>query len=569
MITHMKKLLFLLLFTIITSFVFVHFVNAQNSPCENPSSLDLDQINKCLDDLNQAKSQSEKATKPLEEQVSAIQNRVNFIEKDLVIKEKNINESYKNLEKQQQILYATIRDYYIKSYYNSPLLLLLSSNSVSELTQTLEYQKVATDRDKAIITNIVISITNLEQRQKELEIEKKEIVVVKEKLDKVVTEAKTYQATLSSQIAKVSARQQEILAQRLASLNIPRSAGTSARGCTDDTEVDPEFSPRLAFFTYGAPHRVGMNQYGAKGRADANQGRDDILRAYYANFEVTKWDTNIKIKVQGQGEFPLEDYTLRIYEVPESWPMAALEAQAIAARSFALAYTNNGAGEICTSESCQVFNSNPKTGAWAQAVKNTEGLVMTSGGSPIKAWYASTHGGYVFTSAEVWGGETSYTKHATDTTNGSAGSFSELTSNAYDKDSPWFYCDWGARGDKKTAWLKSSEVADIVNIIMLAKADNSTKEHLYQTDKPNPAGTETWNEDRVKQELRGRGITPYTNVSSVSISADFGAGKTITVDISGDGSSPPISGSEFKDWFNLRAPANIQIVGPLYNIKQR
>ncbi len=564
----MKKLLFLFFIALTTSFIFVHFVNAQSENCDNPSALDLDQLNKCLDQLNEAKQQSEKATKPLEDQVKAIQARVAFIEKDLVIKEKNINESYENLEKQQQTLYATIRDYYIKSYYNSPLLLLLSSNSVSELTQTLEYQKVATDRDKAIITNIVISITNLEQRQKELENEKIEIVVVKEKLDKVVLEAKTYQAALSTQIAKISARQKEILAQRLASLNIPRSAGTSARGCTDDREVDPGFSPRLAFFTYGAPHRVGMNQYGAKGRANANQGRDDILRAYYANFEVTKWDTNIKIKVQGQGEFPLEDYTLRIYEMPESWPMAALEAQAIAARSFALAYTNNGAGEICTSESCQVFNTNPKTGAWAQAVKNTEGLVMTSGGNPIKAWYASTHGGYVFTSAEVWGGETSYTKHTTDTTTGSAGGFSDLQSNAYDKDSPWFYCDWGGRGDNKTAWLRPSEVADIANVILLAKADSSTGEHLYQTDKPNPAGTETWSEDRVRQELQNKNITPFTNVSGVSIAADFSGGRTTSVNVSGN-ISQSFSGDEFKNWFNLRAPANIQIVGPLYNIEQK
>ncbi len=313
-----------------------------------------------------------------------------------------------------------------------------------------------------------------------------------------------------------------------------------------------------------------MNQYGAKGRADANQGRDDILRAYYANFEVTKWDTNIKIKVQGQGEFPLEDYALRIYEMPESWPMVALEAQAIAARSFALAYTNNGAGEICTSESCQVFNSNPKTGAWAQAVKNTEGLVMTSGGSPIKAWYASTHGGYVFTSAEVWGGGTSYTKHATDTTTGSAGSFSELQSNAYDRESPWFYCDWGSRASyNRTAWLKSSEVADIVNVILLAKTDSSTNEHLYQTDKPNPAGTDTWDENRVRQEIQSRGIAPFTSVSDISIGADFSGGRTTSVNVSGDGGAQSFSGDEFKNWFNLRAPANIQIVGPLFNVERQ
>ena len=567
----MKKLLFLLFFTIFTSFAFVHFVNAQNTACENPSSLDLDQIGKCLDDLSQAKSQSEKATKPLEDQVNAISARVNFIEKDLVVKERNINESYKNLEKQQQILYATIRDYYIKSYYNSPLLLLLSSNSVSELTQTLEYQKVATDRDKAIITNIVISITNLEQRQKELENEKKEIVVVKEKLDIVVGEAKSYQAKLSSQIAKLSARQQEILSQRLASLNIPRSASTGMSGCVDDRDKDPGFSPRFAFFTYGVPNRTGLNQYGANGRAKAGQNAETILNAYYQNFELKKdYSADININVEGYGGYNIEEYVKRIYEMPESWEMEALKAQAIAARSYALSYTNNGAGSICTTQSCQVFKPDPKGGRWEQAVNETKGWVMVQGGNPVKAWYSSTHGGYVFSTGEIGWSDTSWTKHATDTTNGSAGGFSELTSNAYDKDSPWFYCDWGSRSQyNKTAWLKSSEIADIANIILLAKKDGSTSEHLYQTDKPNPAGTDTWNEDKVKQELSGRGITPYTNVSSVSISADFGAGRTTTVNISGDGGSTSISGSEFKDWFNLRASANIQIVGPLYNIEQR
>src|SRR3990167_1390597 len=410
---------------------------------------ELDDINKKLTELQAALSASQKATAPLESQLKnlqtqlkGIEDRVAFVERDLASKKIIIDQGYQDLEKNKSIFNKTVRDYYIKSYFLSPLLVFVSQADAAQVTRIIIYQKRDADRDKDTITQIALKIVGLEERKAKLEEEEAKLVSIKEKLaqekgeiDKVVKGACDYQASLSGEIAKLTARQQEILGQRLAALNIPRSAGTSARGCTDDRGVDPGFSPRLAFFTYGAPHRVGMNQYGAKGRADTNQGRDDILRAYYANFEVIKWDTNIKIKVQGQGEFPLEDYTLRIYEIPESWPMAALEAQAIAARSFALAYTNNGTGEICTTESCQVFNPNPKTGPWAQAVKNTEGLVMTNGGNPIKAWYASTHGGYVFTSDEVWGGGTPYTKHATDTTSGSSGSFSELQRNAYDRES--------------------------------------------------------------------------------------------------------------------------------------
>jgi hypothetical protein len=41
------------------------------------------------------------------------------------------------------------------------------------------------------------------------------------------------------------------------------------------------------------------------------------------------------------------------------------------------------------------------------------------------------------------------------------------------------------------------------------------------------------------------------------------------VNFSGDAGNVSFDGKEFKDWFNLRAPANIQIIGPLYNIEKR
>ncbi len=104
---------------------------------------------------------------------------------------------------------------------------------------------------------------------------------------------------------------------------------------------------------------------------------------------------------------------------------------------------------------------------------------------------------------------------------------------------------------------------------MLAKKDSGTQVHLSQTDKPNPDGQDTWNADQVKQELRIRGGTPFNGISDVSVSADFGSGRTNTVTVSGDGKSASFNGSEFKNYFNLRAPANINIVGPLFNVEKR
>jgi SpoIID/LytB domain protein len=102
--------------------------------------------------------------------------------------------------------------------------------------------------------------------------------------------------------------------------------------------------------------------------------------------------------------------------------------------------------------------------AWKQAVSATSGTVLTSGGKPITAWFSSTHGGYVYSSGDIGWSSTSYTKNAKDTTTDSISSFSDLQNNAYDKASPWFYCDWGSRSQYGgTAWLKPEEVADILS----------------------------------------------------------------------------------------------------------
>ena len=231
----MKKF-HLLLFAIffLTILVFTGNIKAQNSECSNPKDLNLDAIGRCLAEIQKAYELSVKATKPLESQLNSMQTQINgikqrvkAIENDIFVKKENINQGYKNLEKQQEILYATIRNFYIKSYYNSPILAFLSATSASEITKALAYQKAATDQDKVIITNVVISITDLETKKKNLENEQVRLAAIKKDLDeesakieKIVSGARSYQSVLSGQIAALSQKQQEILGERLAGLNI-------------------------------------------------------------------------------------------------------------------------------------------------------------------------------------------------------------------------------------------------------------------------------------------------------------------------------------------------------------
>jgi len=551
-----------------------------------PASADeLEDLAKQIAELEHARQQSVVATEPLEselmkldQKLTAIQNGLKQAEIHIKNLERSINERESAFQIQYEILADRVEAYYKKLRGPSSFFFLLSADKASELTKELSYRQAVTEEDKQVIAKISQDLLQLEKDKQKVEEDKILLASLQEKVDsqaqffrQEVKGAKEYQAQLSRQIATLTSKQQQLLAQKLGSLNLPSSLGAGPLYCTDDRQLDPGFSPAFAFYTFGIPHRVGMNQYGAYGRAKAGQNYEQILQAYFnASFGNSP---NINIKVQGHEEMPLEQYMLGIYEVPDSWgnegAMAALEAQAIAARSYVLAYTNNGQGEICTTQACQVYKGGNKGGNWEQAVKNTAGKIMVSGGQVIKAWYASTSGGYTFTSGDVWGGNKPWTKRLRDTS-GDVGSFEDLFAKAYDRDSPCFYAAQGWRNEYgKSAWLKPSEVADIVNVLMLAKKDGSTQVHLSQTDKPNPDGVDTWDAEKVKQELRSRGGNPYNSVSSVSVGWDKGLGRTTGVNVSGDSGTNTFSGDEFKNFFNLRAPANIQIVGGLYKVEKK
>lgn len=466
--------------------------------------------------------------------------------------------------------------------YEPFLMLFLSSSDLTDAFRENMIRQRVTEGDRNTIEEYVKEIAQLKKDKDSLEKNKADLAVVQKQVEEKTDFLAGEVAKVEAYLATLTAKQQAFLAAKLESLGISRSAYNLKGGCTDDRNVDPGFpGTRIAFFTFGVPNRVGMNQYGAKGRADDHQTYDQILHAYY-NFDgYQNFDTNIQIRVNnGNGintgtviwSGSLDEYIKRIYEVPDSWPMEALKAQAIAARSYALAATNKGSSSICANEYCQVFKTNPKGGNWDQAVNVTPGQAMISGGQPIKAWFSATHGGYAFNSGDIGWSPTSWTKRMVDTPSGNAGSFDDLFNNAYDRSSPVFYCDWGARASyNKTAWLKPDELADIVNAVLLVERDGSTKPHLYQTDKPNPEGTDTWTDNQVKQEL-SKYLIPFNTISDVLIgpdNVDFGTGRTKNVTVSGDAPSQTINGDDFKNYFNLRAPSNIQIVGPLYKVEKR
>jgi SpoIID/LytB domain protein len=130
---------------------------------------------------------------------------------------------------------------------------------------------------------------------------------------------------------------------------------------------------------------------------------------------------------------PFEDYLKGIAEVPPSWPMAALEAQAIAARSYALASTGwTGEGEtldepICSTSSCQVYGGIPLDPSsdqkrWDRAVRETRGQMIVDDGRPATTFYFSTSNGRTYGNEDVFGGDPlPYLRPVTEDDDGASG----------------------------------------------------------------------------------------------------------------------------------------------------
>lgn len=579
-----KQSLLLFLAAMILVFMRAAGWNHVHAQSCDPSCGDVDEckvkISKCQeawDMMEAAKKPHADSLKKMEQDIAAFQARIQNIESSVAKKALAIAVGEKELLDHLELAHARIRQFYKRNLQNPLVVMLFSSENVGSFLRGAAYQQTVTNEDKRAITFTALSIRDLETRKQELEREEQALAYLKEETDKraasvrkLVTEATAFQTKISGFIATLSAKQQSFLAQKLAGLNLPTSLGAGPLYCTDDRKLDPGFSPAFAFFTFGIPHRIGLNQYGALGRAQSGQSYQDILRAYFDGVSFEKRDSNMRIRVQGFGEMGLDEYLLGIYEMPGSWPIEALKAQVVAARSYALAYTGNGAKEICTTQACQVYKGGNKGGDWERAVRDTAGEVLVRDGQVITAWYSSTDGGYTYRSADVGWSDRAWTKRLRDT-RGDVASFSDLQNSAYDKDSPCFYSAQGFRSQyNKSAWLKPDEVADIVNAVLLARLDSGARNHLYQPDKSNPEGAESWSQSKLRDELKSRGGSPYSTVTNVTVSGvDWGIGRSTQVTVSGDGGTQTIDGSEFKDFFNLRAPANIQIVGPLYNIERR
>jgi stage II sporulation protein D len=124
-------------------------------------------------------------------------------------------------------------------------------------------------------------------------------------------------------------------------------------------------------------------------------------RAYRGELRVTV----DKARLRAINSLGLEAYLYGVVpsEMPHHWPLEALKAQAVAARSYALATRRTGDFDVYSDVRSQVYRGIPEEEAPTnEAIDETAGLVVTYKGEVAHTYFFSTSGGRTATVTDVW-----------------------------------------------------------------------------------------------------------------------------------------------------------------------
>lgn len=127
-------------------------------------------------------------------------------------------------------------------------------------------------------------------------------------------------------------------------------------------------------------------------------------RWYRGEFIITNNNGSLVVV----NNLPLEEYILGVVpsEMPSKWNIEALKAQAIAARSYAIANRGKRASRGYdlkdTPEDQAYGGASSETAATNRAVSETKGVVVTYNKKIIPAYYSASAGGHTINSGEIW-----------------------------------------------------------------------------------------------------------------------------------------------------------------------
>ena len=194
-----------------------------------------------------------------------------------------------------------------------------------------------------------------------------------------------------------------------------------------------------------------------------------------------------------------DEYLWGTSEMPSYWPVAALEAQAIASRSYALSKAG-GFKSICD---CDLYGDTTdqtflgyakeiekKYGAiWKETVNRTAGFVLTQKNKPITAYFFSSSGGKTESAINAWGSAKAYTQIIDD-----PGSLDQILNPRF--------VSWD-RTVPQTLVAQAFELPDVVTLEIISRNESGTVGQLRATSSLG-----------VQKLLRGESFRSRTKIPS-------------------------------------------------------
>jgi len=151
----------------------------------------------------------------------------------------------------------------------------------------------------------------------------------------------------------------------------------------------------------GDGHGVGMSQEGALGYAQHGWSYNQILAHYYTGTALGQAPAGAKVKVligSRVKTLPLETYVRGVIsaEMPSEWPAAALQAQAVAVRTYALtAHAGGTKFDVYSDTRSQVYRGPAaETASTNAAALATAGQIVTYDGQPAITYFFASSGGH-------------------------------------------------------------------------------------------------------------------------------------------------------------------------------
>ncbi len=180
----------------------------------------------------------------------------------------------------------------------------------------------------------------------------------------------------------------------------PPRAPRRAPAATEGRQASTARTATLVIDGAGDGHGVGMSQDGALGFAEHGWSYGAILAHYYTGTALGQAPPGTIVKVLVGAKVksvPLEEYVRGVVaaEMPSSWPLAALEAQAVASRTYAIASDAGGQRfDVYADDRSQVYRGKAaETSRSNAAVAATAGQIVTYAGQPAITYFFAGSGG--------------------------------------------------------------------------------------------------------------------------------------------------------------------------------